>query len=418
MAKPLLSLKDVHVRRGMSVVLDSCSVDVDSGQTVVLTGANGAGKSTLLEAAVGLLPLEQGRVHHDATVIIDAEGRRRTSPLTVGTVLQKNGMLGSEVVIEHLQCAMGMSGSTVDAEPFLEAFNLAHRANDMVAHLSQGQARKVAVLAGLLPAFASSTPALVLLDEPDAGLDEASMDVLCGWLDQLRGHGHAILLATHDQRLVERATHTMDVAEGTMMPTHSPSEAAPHDLQRQPTKPTRRAAWGVNMHLRTMMWLNTNGMAGLLSLGVLLALGSFMDGLDEMQQLGFVLAPTMAVGLCGEPLVSALRADSSVVASRERRRTSCRLASLCPRLGHDLDVRHRPSGRPFPADPVRGLCPVRCCLARRGLDAALNATSRTTPSGVCWLAHTGADPSLFLVAQCSFVSRTPTSRRTCRHPNP
>lgn len=309
MAKPLLSLKDVHVRRGMSVVLDSCSVDVDSGQTVVLTGANGAGKSTLLEAAVGLLPLEQGRVHHDATVIIDAEGRRRTSPLTVGTVLQKNGMLGSEVVIEHLQCAMGMSGSTVDAEPFLEAFNLAHRANDMVAHLSQGQARKVAVLAGLLPAFASSTPALVLLDEPDAGLDEASMDVLCGWLDQLRGHGHAILLATHDQRLVERATHTMDVAEGTMMPTHSPSEAAPHDLQRQPTKPTRRAAWGVNMHLRTMMWLNTNGMAGLLSLGVLLALGSFMNGLDEMQQLGFVLAPTMAMGLCGEPLVSALREE-------------------------------------------------------------------------------------------------------------
>ena len=309
MAKPLLSLKDVHVRRGMSVVLDSCSVDVDSGQTVVLTGANGAGKSTLLEAAVGLLPLEQGRVHHDATVIIDAEGRRRTSPLTVGTVLQKNGMLGSEVVIEHLQCAMGMSGSTVDAEPFLEAFNLAHRANDMVAHLSQGQARKVAVLAGLLPAFASSTPALVLLDEPDAGLDEASMDVLCGWLDQLRGHGHAILLATHDQRLVERATHTMDVAEGTMMPTHPPSEAAPIDLQRQPSKPTRRAAWGVNMHLRTMMWLNTNGMAGLLSLGVLLALGSFMDGLDEMQQLGFVLAPTMAMGLCGEPLVSALREE-------------------------------------------------------------------------------------------------------------
>ena len=63
------------------------------------------------------------------------------------------------------------------------------------------------------------------------------------------------------------------------------------------------------MHLRTMMWLNTNGMAGLLSLGVLLAMGSFMEGLDDMQQLGFVLAPTMAVGLCGEPLVAALREE-------------------------------------------------------------------------------------------------------------
>ena len=329
-------------------------------------------------------------------------------------------MLGSEVVIEHLQCAMSMSGSTVNAEPFLEAFNLAHRANDMVAHLSQGQARKVAVLAGLLPAFASATPALVLLDEPDAGLDEASVDVLCGWLDQLRGHGHAILIATHDQRLVDRATHTVDVAEGTMVPAHSPSEATPNEHQRQPTKPTRRAAWGVKMHLRTMMWLNTNGMAGLLSLGVLLAMGSFMDGLDEMQQLGFVLAPTMAMGLCGEPLVSAppRRAGGSVVASRQRRRASCGLAPLRSWFGHDPDVRHRPPRRPFHADLDRGLGPLRCCVARRGLDATLNATARTTPSGVCWLAHTGADPSLLLAAQCSFVSRTPTSRRTCQHPGP
>ena len=94
MAKPLLSLQDVHVRRGMSVVLDGCSVSVDSGQTVVLTGANGAGKSTLLEAAVGLLPLEQGQVLHDATVVIDADGRRRTSPLTVGDRFAKERHAG------------------------------------------------------------------------------------------------------------------------------------------------------------------------------------------------------------------------------------------------------------------------------------------------------------------------------------
>ena len=89
MAKPLLSLEDVQVRRGMSTVLERCSVEVSSGQTVVLTGANGAGKSTLMEVAVGLLPLEKGRVLHLGTVIVDAEGRRRASPLTIGTVLQK-----------------------------------------------------------------------------------------------------------------------------------------------------------------------------------------------------------------------------------------------------------------------------------------------------------------------------------------
>ena len=51
MAKALLNLVDVQIRRGMNTVLDGCSLSLESGQTVMLTGANGAGKSTLLEAA-------------------------------------------------------------------------------------------------------------------------------------------------------------------------------------------------------------------------------------------------------------------------------------------------------------------------------------------------------------------------------
>ena len=73
MAKTLLSLQDVHVRRGMNTVLQGCSLQVDSGQTVVLTGANGTGKSTLLEAAVGLLPLENGTVVHGEGTVLDLD---------------------------------------------------------------------------------------------------------------------------------------------------------------------------------------------------------------------------------------------------------------------------------------------------------------------------------------------------------
>ena len=78
MAKALLNLVDVQVRRGMNTVLSECSLTVKSGQIVVLTGANGAGKSTLLEAAAGLLPMEQGQIEHGEVVIADADGRRRT----------------------------------------------------------------------------------------------------------------------------------------------------------------------------------------------------------------------------------------------------------------------------------------------------------------------------------------------------
>ncbi len=57
------------------------------------------------------------------------------------------------------------------------------------------------------------------------------------------------------------------------------------------------------------MWLNTNAIAGLLTLGILLSFGEFMDNLNPMQRLGFALAPVLAVGLCGDPLVVATREE-------------------------------------------------------------------------------------------------------------
>ena len=311
MAKALLNLTDVRIRRGMNTVLDGCSLSVESGEAVVLTGANGAGKSTLLEAAAGLLPLENGQIEHENIVVRDHEGRTKSSPLALGLTLQKNGMMGSEVLVEHLQCAMSMNGRTMDCSPFLKAFNLTHRANDLVAHLSQGQARKVAVLAGLLPAFASEHPTLVLLDEPDAGLDEASVETLGGWLNELRTMGHGLLIATHDERIMAHATHHFEVGQEKKTTGIIPEGINAERRQSKSAKRTSSGAFGVRMHLRTLMWLNANAIAGLLTLGILLSFGDFMGNLNQMQRLGFALAPVLAVALCGEPLVVATREERS-----------------------------------------------------------------------------------------------------------
>lgn len=311
MAKALLNLTDVRIRRGMNTVLDGCSLSVESGEAVVLTGANGAGKSTLLEAAAGLLPLENGQIEHENIVVRDHEGRTKSSPLALGLTLQKNGMMGSEVLVEHLQCAMSMNGRTMDCSPFLKAFNLTHRANDLVAHLSQGQARKVAVLAGLLPAFASEHPTLVLLDEPDAGLDEASIETLGGWLNELRTMGHGLLIATHDERIMAHATHNFEVGQEKKTTGIIPEGINAERRQSKSAKRTSSGAFGVRMHLRTLMWLNANAIAGLLTLGILLSFGDFMGNLNQMQRLGFALAPVLAVALCGEPLVVATREERS-----------------------------------------------------------------------------------------------------------
>jgi len=310
MAKTLFEAVDIEVRRGMGIVLSDHHVELKQGDVMILEGPNGSGKSTLIEAVARLLPLEKGHISHAGTSVVDHEGRRKASPINVTLVLQKNGLLGCERVQEHLQLAMKMTGSTVDTNAFLEAFSLTHRANDNVSHLSQGQARKVAVLSALLPAFASSEPCLVLMDEPDAGLDDRSMDSLCEWISELHQLGHGLLISTHDDRIKSLATVRHHLPDGTTTVLEKDVEGpASSDRPTTPQAKVTPGQFGWNMQWRTLAWLNQNAMAALLTLGILLSMGDLSGDLSEMQQLGFILAPALAAGLCGDAMVAMCREE-------------------------------------------------------------------------------------------------------------
>jgi len=310
MAKTLFEAVDIEVRRGMGIVLSDHHVELKQGDVMILEGPNGSGKSTLIEAVARLLPLEKGHISHAGTSVVDHEGRRKASPINVTLVLQKNGLLGCERVQEHLQLAMKMTGASVDTNAFLEAFSLTHRANDNVSHLSQGQARKVAVLSALLPAFASSEPCLVLMDEPDAGLDDRSMDSLCEWISELHQLGHGLLISTHDDRIKSLATVRHHLPDGTTTVLGKDVEGpASSDRPTTPQAKVTPGQFGWNMQWRTLAWLNQNAMAALLTLGILLSMGDLSGDLSEMQQLGFILAPALAAGLCGDAMVAMCREE-------------------------------------------------------------------------------------------------------------
>ena len=309
MAKTLLEAVNIEVRRGMGIVLSGHNIQVKQSEIVVLEGANGSGKSTLIEALARLLPLEKGHVSHGGEMVVDHDGRRKPSPVNVSLALQKNGILGCERVQEHLETAMSMTGLTLDTTPFLEAFSLTHRANDKIANLSQGQARKVAVLAALLPAFASSTPCIVLMDEPDAGLDDGTIDALCGYINELQKAGHSLVISTHDERLKHCASIKHLLPTGESIPFKQDKKIEYNQRATKPQSPVSPSRFGMTMQWRTLAWLNQNAMAALLTLGILMAMGGWTDSLTELQQLGFILAPALAAGLCGDAMVAMCRED-------------------------------------------------------------------------------------------------------------
>ena len=304
MPASLLSLVDIEVRRGMGVVLSGFNLEVASKDVVVLHGENGAGKSTVIESCARLLPLERGSILHHGSLVVDSEGRRSLAKQPFGLTLQSNGLLGDETVENHLSTVCSLSGMKTDLLPLLDAYGLAHRRYDRIGQLSGGQARKVAVLAGLLPAMLSREPRLVLLDEPATGLDDRALAALISDIGQLREAGHAFLIASHHPEIMKCATRLHDLKSETIQnqPQSQPWQALgiEENISLLSTRTGHR-------YLRsTRAGLARNGLTALLVLGALLA---FIDpvSFEKSILVGFVLAAPFAAGLAGDPVVYLMR---------------------------------------------------------------------------------------------------------------
>ncbi|MGB2443947.1 MAG: ABC transporter ATP-binding protein [Candidatus Poseidoniaceae archaeon] len=307
MSEPLLSLNGVSVRRGSSFVFKDLNIELTKGQLVLLSDKNGAGKSTILEAAAGLLPLEAGEILHHGEVVLDASGRSNRPKTAFALTLQSDGCVGSQRVEEHILNALDLSGGRIEIDSWLERYNLAHRRHDLIAHLSGGQRRKVAMLAGILPGFVGSQPRILLLDEPAAGLDSASRSMLVEDLHELRQRGNSILLASHHSDFSACATHVFSEHEMKTNETMSNSTVNQRDIKPEGHRSKCSFRTGLLLNQRTLSTLASNGIAGFLTLGILLALvdTSAIDS-SFIQASGLFLSAAFAAGLVGDNMVAML----------------------------------------------------------------------------------------------------------------
>ena len=240
---PLAALRGVSVLRGQREVLTSVDLEVHGGQCVLLVGPNGCGKSTLVEAMAGALPLGSGEVMHAALGAPQLLRRRQAEGAQVrqrpfGWCLQEDAVCGDARVEERVRDALAVAGAGASAERITEllaAWGLDHRRLDHVAWLSGGLRRRLAVLSALAVAETSEAPRLVLLDEPTEGLDAASQALLAARIEALLTDGHALVIATHDEGLRERATHVVDFgADGTLASVATERQAPERDRDAPP----------------------------------------------------------------------------------------------------------------------------------------------------------------------------------------
>lgn len=208
----ILSLKDISVRFGGVNALSGVAMTVERGSVHGLIGPNGAGKTTLLNVICRLVTPHQGSVSFEGHDLLAASAERLAS-LGIARTFQNLALIDAASVLDNvlvglhtriggglrdelfqvLRGARRQREAEREARQILATFGLAEFAELPVRQLSYGQ-RKMVELARAW----AVRPALLLLDEPTAGLNSAEIAWLQGRLGALRGaHGLTMLVITH-----------------------------------------------------------------------------------------------------------------------------------------------------------------------------------------------------------------------------
>jgi tungstate transport system ATP-binding protein len=183
-----LTLTDAKVRGGTATILD-LSITFTAGPPSILIGSNGSGKTTLLRAAMGLIPLDDGRLTWG--------GRETSSPDRRAIVLQRPAMLRRSTAgnVRYALAAAGVSRAQRERRTaeLLVLVGLDTMADRPARRLSGGEQQRLALARAL-----ARNPDLLLLDEPTASLDPAATKKIEDIIRAVAARGVKVVMSTHD----------------------------------------------------------------------------------------------------------------------------------------------------------------------------------------------------------------------------
>lgn len=193
-----IQVKDIMLKHGSKVILESCSFNVKSGGRMALLGPSGCGKTTLLRAIAGLHRISSGTISLDNDDVTEISVEKRG----IGLIFQR------PLLMPHLDVwgNLRLGQKKYDEEEIrimLDLIGLEGFGSRKVDQLSGGESQRIAVGRALL-----AKPRVLLLDEPFSNLDSSlrirlSMDIA----QILESRNTTAILVTHDANEAERFSH-------------------------------------------------------------------------------------------------------------------------------------------------------------------------------------------------------------------
>jgi putative ABC transport system ATP-binding protein len=211
-------------------ILHQLDFRVLAKEVTLLVGPSGSGKSTLLTLIGALRSVETGSLHVLGRQLLGAsENDLMAIRRRIGFIFQSHNLVASLTVLQNVQLLLQLAEPDPKlrqerAKAMLDAVGLSERLHHFPDELSGGQRQRVAIARALAP-----EPDLVLADEPTASLDSKSgQDVVELLGDLCRRRSSAVLLVTHDLRLLKDADRIWGIEDGRIHPWEE--EEAKHNL--------------------------------------------------------------------------------------------------------------------------------------------------------------------------------------------
>ena len=195
---PILTIEDVSIRFGGVQALDKANLTIWPHRITGVIGPNGSGKSTLFNAVTGVAPADSGTIRFRGKDITRL-GSHQINQLGIGRTFQLTRLFGRMTAFENLiVVARGEQGAARErAEELLDLVALRHVRDEYGANLSYGQQKLLEFVRLLM-----TDPALVMLDEPFAGvnptMERRLLDQMDGWLRD----GRTIVVTDHEMTIM------------------------------------------------------------------------------------------------------------------------------------------------------------------------------------------------------------------------
>ena len=200
-------------------VLKNVDLKINRGELVSLTGPSGSGKSTLLHIIALLDQPTSGEVFFKKKNFSKSNDNEKDFVRRKGIsiIYQQNNLLSDFTALENVLIPLLNNGcsweeSIKKATKTLSLVNLSRRLNHFPSELSGGEQQRVAVARALI-----TEPDLILADEPTGSLDMKTANEIFSLFLKLKSKNRAILYATHNRELSNRADYKLNILDGSIV---------------------------------------------------------------------------------------------------------------------------------------------------------------------------------------------------------